>query len=301
MNRVFSRKLAALAIGFATALSAGHATGAHAAGEHEGKSVVSLDFCADQYALAFADRDDILAVSQDATGPLSFYRGRAEGLAQTRSSAEEVLMLRPDIVIRTYRGSPGLDDLLTRLGVEVLQPPYAFDFTTHLSNLVSVSRSLGAPDEGVTVSGDIRARYEALQAAPPLDASAVYLTPSGTTAGKGSAVAGIIALAGLRSFATDIGIRGWAKLPLEEVVMGAPDLVVGSFFEQGAVSRSSWSLSRHGVFRRLIDDLPAVMVPSRFMSCSVAQAVDAAEFIRARALAYGFRSAKQQTQGETAR
>lgn len=298
MKRVFSRRVEVIAFGLAAGLVAGNAAGAQAASEPEGKSVVSLDFCADQYALAFADRDDILAVSQDAAGPLSFYRDRATGLVQTRSSAEEVLMLWPDIVIRTYRGSPGLDDLLTRLGVEVLQPPYAFDFTTHLSNLVSVSRSLGSPEDGLAIADDIRARYEALQAAPPLDASAVYLTPSGTTAGEGSAVAGIIALAGLRSFATDIGIKGWAKLPLEEVVMGAPDLVVGSFFEQGTVNRSSWSLSRHGVFRRLIDDLPAIMVPSRFMSCSVAQAVDAAEFIRAQAVAYGYRSASQQ---ETAR
>lgn len=294
MKRVLYRKIVALTVGLVASLSAA----GKAAGDAESRSVVSLDFCADQYALAFAGRDNILAVSRDATGPLSFYRDRAEGLAQTRSSAEEVLMLRPDIVIRTYRGSPGLDGMLTRLGVEVLQPPYAFDFTTHLSNLVSVSRSLGAQDEGLAIAGDIRARYEALLAAPPLDASAVYLTPSGTTAGEGSAVAGIIALAGLRSFATEIGIKGWAQLPLEEVVMGAPDLVVGSFFEDGTVNRSSWSLSRHGVFRSLIDDLPAIMVPSRFMACSVAQAVDAAEFIRARALAHGFRPAQQR---ETAR
>lgn len=281
MKAEFSKKL--MAIG--TAVLFGLPVSAQGGGT---PSVASLDFCADQYVLAFTGAERIEALSKDATGPLSFYRERAQGLPQTRASAEEVLMLQADLVVRTYQGSAGLDGLLKRLGVAVHQPSYAFDFASHLGNLQGAADALGAPDAGRAVVVDLKARYDALLAAPKFDAAAVYLTPSGTTAGEGSAVADIIALAGFRSFATDIGIRGWATLPLEEVVMGSPDLVIGSFFEEGTVNRSSWSLSRHGVFRRLVDDLPAIMVPSRLMSCSVAQAVDAAEHIRTKALAHGF-------------
>jgi iron complex transport system substrate-binding protein len=295
--RCFWKKLIWLAGALVAALLPGVTAGASAgASESAAKStagkaatVVSLDFCADQYALAFIPREQILAVSADGAGPLSFYRDRAAGLPVTRASAEEVLMLRPDVVVRTFRGGPGMDALLERLGVRVVQPGYAFTYDDHLTNLAKAAETLSAPAAGAALAESLRARRAALQAAPRLDASAIYLTPSGLTAGEGSSVARIIDLAGLRSFAVEIGIKGWASLPLEEVVMGAPDMVIGSFFDDGSVNTSFWSLSRHAVFQSLIRDLPTVMVPSRFMSCSVTQAVDAAEYLRAKALEYGVR------------
>ena len=68
--------------------------------------IVSLDFCSDQYVLKLADRAQILALSPDAGREFSFMREAAAGLPTVRPVAEDVLILQPDLVIRSYGGGP---------------------------------------------------------------------------------------------------------------------------------------------------------------------------------------------------
>ncbi len=244
-------------------------------------TVAGLDFCADQYVLAFADRADIVALSPDATSPNSFYRMRADGLPVVRGGAEEILMLRPDVLVRSYRGSASMDARFDRVGITAYMPPYALSFEANLQNFASVATLLGHEAEGKAFMADYMARYRALQSAAPIPLKAVYMTPSGYTAGRGSSVDDIIRLAGLEPIAEDFGLNGWGVLPLEQLVMTPPDIVIGSFFEEGAVHVSNWSSGRHTVFRDLVKDVPSIMVPSGMMSCGGAFTVDAAEYIRA--------------------
>lgn len=252
-----------------------------------GTKVAGLDFCADQFVLAFADRKDIVAVSEDAVGPHSFYRARADGLPTVRGGGEEILTLRPDIVMRSWRGSLAMDSLFARVGIAAFQPPYAFDYDATLGNFQLAADRLGKPERGQAFVADLRARHQALQAMPPISMKAVYMTPSGFTAGGGTSVDTIIRLAGFDTIAADIGLQGWGELPLERLVMTPPDVVIGSFFEEGAVHVSNWSSGRHGVFRGLVRDLPTIMVPSSLMSCGGAFSVQAAEYIREQARGLG--------------
>ena len=267
-------------LGSATAL--GFATGAAA-----GDRVASADFCADQYVLAYADRGDIVAVSFEAGGPNSFHAVRAAGLPIISGSAEEILSLRPDVLVRSWRGSAGTDALFFRAGTRVIQPPWAMSPDDNFTNMVLIADEFGNGAAAQATVEDYRARWAALKTAPKSPLKAAYLTPSGYTAGEGTFVDAIIRLAGFGTTADAIGLKGWGPLPLEAVVMNPPDLVIGSFFEAGIVHVSNWSGGRHGAYGRMIDDLPAIMVPSRFLSCSGAFFVDAAEHIRAEATKLG--------------
>ena len=68
------------------------------------RRIVSLDYCADQYVLKFADREDILALSPDAGKRFSYMRAAAEGIPTVRPRTADVLALQPDLVVRTYGG-----------------------------------------------------------------------------------------------------------------------------------------------------------------------------------------------------
>ena len=61
----------------------------------EPRRIVSLDYCADQFVLALADRDQIAALSRGSQRDDSYFRARAHGIRQTRGTLEEVLALRP--------------------------------------------------------------------------------------------------------------------------------------------------------------------------------------------------------------
>ena len=75
-----------------------------AAAEPVRPTVVSLDYCADQYVLALADREQILAVSKDAERMFSLLREKAAGIPKVRAAAEDVVALAPDVVVRSWGG-----------------------------------------------------------------------------------------------------------------------------------------------------------------------------------------------------
>jgi len=68
--------------------------------------IVSLDFCADQYALELLPRSQILALSPDALAKFSYHKDRAQNIPTVRPRAEDILALKPDLIIRSYGGGP---------------------------------------------------------------------------------------------------------------------------------------------------------------------------------------------------
>ncbi|TNE63881.1 MAG: ABC transporter substrate-binding protein [Alphaproteobacteria bacterium] len=247
------------------------------------ETVMSLDFCADQFVLALADRNQIMALSDGATGPESFYAERALGLPKSHGSLEDVLAGAPALQVHTWRGTPAGDALAARAGTQTFQPPWTLTLEDNFNNLETAGAALGHADRGRALAADYRARLAALKAQPGTGLKAVYMTPSGFTAGVGTYVDDVIHLAGLGTIAADIDLHGWAPLPLEKMVLSPPDLVIGSYFNEGAVHISSWASGRHDVYKRLLHGRPVIMVPSRYLSCGGAFFVDAAEYIRAEA------------------
>jgi iron complex transport system substrate-binding protein len=245
--------------------------------------IVSIDFCADQYLLGLAQAPDIQAVSFEARGPRSFYASRAEGLPTVQGLTEEILYMRPKMVLRTWRGGARLGDILKRTSIPSFQPPYAFDVEGNIKSFTAVGAAIGKQEAAEAFVKENLKRVEALKALPKSPLKAVYLTPSGFTAGTGTFIDEIIKLAGFDTVAAEAGITYWAVLPLEKMVLSPPDLAIATFFGDPDVHVSSWSSGRHGVYQRLMGDLPTIHVPSSYLSCSGAFAADAAEFIRAEA------------------
>ena len=99
--RLAARYLAASAVGLCAAISLPALAGP------DRPSLVSLDYCADQFVLALADHDQIIGLSPDADAAHSFLREKAKGLPKTSASTEEVLQQKPDLVLRTWRGGSG--------------------------------------------------------------------------------------------------------------------------------------------------------------------------------------------------
>ena len=92
-----------------------------AAQQAERPTVVSLDYCADQFVLGLADREQILAVSHGADKPHSYLRERADGIPQIRSATEDVIALNPDLVMAQWGADARALAMYERFGIEVHQ------------------------------------------------------------------------------------------------------------------------------------------------------------------------------------
>ncbi len=212
--------------------------------------IVSLDYCADQYVLKLADPEQILAISPDGTKAFSHMRGAAGGMPAVRPVAEDILILKPDLVVRSYGGGPNVAAFFERAGVPVLQlgPVLTIDGESggSIPGLIhQVADGLGQRARGKALVKEFRTRLAAVKVRAG-DETALYMTPGGVTTGPGSLIHEMLHAAGLENFQKE---PGWRSLPLERLAYARPDLVAAAFFETLANPPRSWSASRHPVAR----------------------------------------------------
>ena len=277
-----------LAIGLAGALAAapsgcgsGPSDGAVPASHREAPAdvgapperIVSLDYCADQYVLKFVERDRILAVSPDAAREFSYMRDLAAGLPTVRPVAEDVIILNPDLVVRSYGGGPQAPAMFERAGIAVHTISWAEDIEAITRVIEATARSLGSDEQGLAVGADMRERLAAL---PQVAAGteALYMTPSGVTAGPETLVDEMFRAAGLDNFQTR---PGWREIPLERLAYEQPDLIVPAFFDSLTDHPDAWSPMRHPVARAQLQARAVVPIEGAWTACGAWFLVDAVE------------------------
>ena len=230
--------------------------------------IVSLDYCADQYVLKMVDPDRILAVSPDADKAFSYMRERAKqlkegGLKSVRPSAEDVLILKPDLAVRSYGGGPSAARFFEKAGIPVLNVGWAGDIDGIKRVTREMADGLGVPETGEAIVMDMETRLAAIKSKGDSN-TVLYMTPSGVTSGPGSLVDEMLTSAGLINFQTE---PGWRPLPLERLAYEQPELIAAAFFDTNDVKKDKWSAMRHPIAKRQIKTLPTVSLSGAIMSC----------------------------------
>ena len=238
------------------------------------RRIVSLDYCADQYVLKFADREDILALSPDARKRFSYMRAEAAGIPTVRPRAADVLALQPDMVVRTYGGGHDIADFMQEPGVPVVQIGFPQSITEVRDEVLRVGTELGKPDEAVALVAEMERRLKVLADRPGPPREVLYMTPAGVTAGEGTLVHELFVAAGLRNFQDR---PGWNPLPLERLAYERPDLIAAAFFESKTNHVDNWSAARHPVARAQLRELPVVALEGSWTSCGGWFLLDAVE------------------------
>ncbi len=230
--------------------------------------IVSLDFCSDQYVLKFADPEQILAISPDAVKAFSFMRDEAVGVPTVRPLAEDVLILKPDLIVRSYGGGPNAAAFFERAGVPVLQVGWASnidgeDLGSIPSLIQSMADGLGQSERGQALVEEYRDRLNRVKARQS-ETKALYMTPSGVTTGSGSLAHEMMLAAGLVNFEQS---PGWQSLPLERLAYEQPDLVAAAYFDALTNHADTWSASRHPVAQRQLNGPDTVSIKGAWLAC----------------------------------
>ena len=226
--------------GRAAALALAFAAGAAGAGEAPAR-VVSLNLCTDQLAMLLAAPGQLMAVSHLARDPLSSaMAGEAMGYRVTRGQAEEVFLLRPDLVLAGTYTTRATVELLRRLGVRVEEFPPPESLADVGVQMRAVAAALGRAEEGVRMADDFAAGLAALRAEP--GPRAALYDASGYTGGEHTLAGEILAAAGFRNVASEVGLEAGGFLPLELLILAQPDAVVTGETYPGA-SRAEEILS----------------------------------------------------------
>lgn len=235
--------------------------------------VMSLDQCSDQYVLALSPRDAIVGVSSRVDDADSYLRAHADGLPQRRASAEAVLAARPDVVVRYWGGDARLTETLKRRGVRVVRVEEAQDFEGVADNVRRVGQALDQQAAGERIVTRMNAQLAASRNAWG-GQTALYLTPSGFTAGKGTLMDAVLAAAGLKSKS---GAVGFAQVSLEALALEPPARLVLSFFDDFSRAMERWGPGRHRILDRLARERTVAALPGSISGCPGWFAADGVE------------------------
>lgn len=233
--------------------------------------VMSLDQCGDQYAMVLSP-DATLALSPRADDPDSWMKAEASRYRRVRPTLEAAIAFQPDVVVRYWGGEPRLLAALERRGVRVLTIDDATTIEGVKSNLIKVAEGLGERSRGDALVGSMDERLdEARPAAGQIRSSALYLTPGGFTAGKGTLVDAILTAAGFANLATS---PGYAPVSVERMALSPPKRFILGFFD---LFRSDWrGPGRHPVVRGAAKGRVAARLPASALTCPAWFAADAA-------------------------
>lgn len=228
--------------------------------------VVSMNLCADELVLRLADRAQILAVTYLARDPRgSTVASEAAGLPVTRGLAEEIVALKPDLVIAgafTTRATVGM---LKRVGFPVLELGVPSDLDGVRAQIRQVAAALGHPERGEAMVAELDARLASITPATrPL--RALVMRPNAFTVAPGGLGDALIRAAGLDNVAAELGRDRFGQVPLEAAALARADLIVVDEAALGAPSLAD-TLLHHPVFRALAREHRTVAVPNRFWTC----------------------------------
>jgi iron complex transport system substrate-binding protein len=261
-----SRRLAAAGLAAAAGLGAGPAAPGR---------IVSLNPCLDALLVHLADRRQIAGISRLSRDPeASTIAPVAASLPVTGETAEEVLLLRPDLVLASTHTALATRRALQRMGVEVAAFGAPATVAESLAQVRQVAMRVGRPARGETLAGRIEAALAAATAPGRRRPEMLVLLSGGLAAGPGSLPDDLLRRLGVVNAAARLGLSGWTPAPVEALLTAPPEILVraGGGGQAGRPDR----ITRHPALDRLGERVLTAEIPERLLFCGGPSLIEAA-------------------------
>jgi iron complex transport system substrate-binding protein len=242
------------------------------------RRIVSLNLCVDQYLLALADRRQVAGLTSFARDPaLSAYATRAARWPVNRGGAEDVLSLRPDLILVAPGRRADTMALLRGRGIAIVEVPEADSYADIVEQTRRVADVIGQRARGERLIARMNARL----ARVPVNAGggrvAAYYQRRGYLTGTGTLVDDLMRRVGLVNLAGKLGKPVLAQVPLEEMVAARPDwLIVESATDR--VADQGTEMLHHPA----LASIPRISIPQSWTVCGGPAYVRAARALTAR-------------------
>ncbi|PZQ65407.1 MAG: ABC transporter substrate-binding protein [Phenylobacterium zucineum] len=232
------------------------------------RRIVSLNACLDAMLVHLADRGQIAALSHYAREPQgSTIAAVARTLPFTWESAEEVISLRPDLVLASRHSAPATRNALQRLGVRAERFSVPKTIEDSRAQVRRVAKLVGRPARGEALVARIDMALDAARPAPgtrPL--TALVYQPNGFSPGPGTLADEMMTLAGFENMARRYGLKAWGNVPLERLLADPPQvLLVG----EASPGMRSWAdrVMTHPALSALKGRMRQARLPERLLYC----------------------------------
>ncbi len=191
--------------------------------------VVSINLCTDQLAMLVAEPGQLLSVSSLALDRNSSVMvEQAKNYLINHAKAEEVIRLKPDLVLAGIYTSKNTISLLKRLGVrvELFAPDSGFD--TIREKILRLGLVLDQEDRAKQIVHVFDMRLSEIEEQQPKERKVLAdYEPNSFTGGVGTLAHSMIKAAGFLHLGEELGLVGsTVKMPLETLIRNNPDYIM---------------------------------------------------------------------------
>ena len=244
--------------------------------------VVSMNVCSDQLLLTLADPGQILGLSRYARDSWqSWAADKARHYPILSGGAEDVLVLKPDIVVASLFDKRTTRELLKAKGLHVVE----FGVPRTLPEVKDQIREMGDVVQKQDRARDEIARLDAAIARARAAATGkqyrvLPLSRRGFVSGRDSLVSSLLTETGLLNPAGDLGIASGGFASLEAIVSLRPDFLLVSETGDRAEDEGRAFLL-HPALQHFYPPEKRIVIPERLTVCGGAMLAEALDLLTA--------------------
>jgi len=264
-----------IAAAFLAMLSAGFCAPALAAGLPR---IVSMNVCTDQLLVALADPEQILGLSRFSRDA-SWAADNISRYPILSGGAEDVLVLRPDIVVASLFDKRSTRELLKENGLHLVELAVPQDLDEAKVQIREMGEIVGHPDRATLEIARLDAAIaRARQAVADKRYRVLQLSRRGWVAGSDSFVSSLLTETGLFNMAGELGFAFGGFAPLEAIVNLKPDFILVS--QAGDYARDDGqAFLLHPALERFYPPAKRIVIPERLIVCGGVMLADALDVL----------------------
>jgi iron complex transport system substrate-binding protein len=230
--------------------------------------VISLNMCTDQLLLDLAPAGQIAGLSPFvADTARSFLADRARQLPILSGSAEEVMVLKPDLVVSGTFTKRATREFIRARGVPLEEFAPVRTLAETKRQITRFGEITGAHDKAAERNAEIDAALADLRAAAAARRLRVLpLARRAWVSGANSLMSELLAAAGMVNAAGELGIRSGGRTTLEQIVLLRPDAILIAR-EDGDAEDQGRALLLHPAIQALFPPERRIIIPERLTVC----------------------------------
>jgi iron complex transport system substrate-binding protein len=267
-------------VSLATVLVLGITAPAAAEPARKPTRIVSINLCTDELVLRLADPRNVVSVSYLSRNANSNVIDLAEKIPVNHGLAEEIVPLRPDLVVAGRYTGRTAAALLKRTNIPILDLDVPRSIQEVMDQYREVGEALGEPERAKQIVDQMEEHIAAMPSAPPPPLPrALVFNSNSFTIGKHSLTDDIIIRAGMENLARTLGIDRYGQISLETVVSSQVDVLILSSYRDGPPAIASEVL-HHPVLEAISNRTQLTVVPAKLWVCAGPENLDAIDFLR---------------------
>jgi iron complex transport system substrate-binding protein len=242
--------------------------------------IVSMNVCTDQLVLALADPGQILGLSRYSRDGWQTQAARdISGYPVLSGGAEDVLVLKPDVVIASLFDKRSTRELLKAKGLHLTELAVPRTLNEAKAQIREIGDIAGHPDRAAAEIARLDAALARARGAVAARHFRVLpLSRRGWVAGSDSFVGSLLAETGLFNAAGDLGFAFGGFASLEAIVSLKPDFIVVSQAGDTA-GDDGQAFLLHPALERFYPAARRIVIPERLTECGGVMLADALDVL----------------------